>query len=531
MSRGIKRNGYNRAVDGPTVAERVYPTWTSPQDVDRATKIVKLREQLDERRRARYFDDPVLWARERLGFHMWSKQAEVAMSLVTHKRIAVRSAHAIGKSALAAVLACWWIDTRPPGEAMVVTTAPSYEQVHSILWEEIRRRHSEGGLAGVVQRSDRWLDSQGRLVGMGRRPPDYNPHAFQGIHRQYVLVLVDESAGIPAWIWTAVDAITTSDRCRTMAIGNPDDNSSTFAEVCLTDPGWKSIRISAFDSPGLTGEPIPRYLHHLLVDRDWVEDKRLRWGEDNPLYQAKVLGEFADSEEGLIALSWVRQAVARHREWEEAGRPNITARRIIGVDVARYGMDKTVLAVREGDYIRDLHYYSKLDTTQTTSLVKAQLAHPHSTAVVDVIGVGAGVLDQLRADRYSAIPFNAGAGTKRKDVTGTWRFPNLRSAAWWNVRELLDPAMQGDTDRAGPRSEGPRLAIPDDDDVIADLTTPTWEPSSGSRLVVESKDSVKKRLGRSTDAGDAVIQSLWLDSPRIATKPTARRHTDAVQWS
>lgn len=474
-------------------------SWTDDAKKRKAVQIVELRNRLDQERAKLYFNDPVAWARDRLGAHLWSKQREAAMSLVTEKRVAIRSSHAVGKSFLASVLAAWWVDTRPPGEAMVVTTAPSYEQVHSILWEEIRRLHGVGQLRGDVHRSDRWIDDGGRLVGFGRRPPDYSQHAFQGIHKKYVLVLLDEACGIPAWIWTAAESITTSDTCRILAIGNPDDNASAFAKFCMTDPGWHSLKISAYESPNLTGEVVPTVVKENLVTQDWVDDKRLRWGEQNPLFQAKVLGEFADSEDGLIPLSWARAAVARHREWEDKGRPLIPARRIVGVDPARFGTDKTAIVVREGDIIRDVYQYAKLDTTQTTSLVKAQLDYPKSIGVIDTIGIGAGVYDQLRGMGKTVRAFTASQSTKRRDISGSWKFPNTRSASWWNLREMLDPALDA------------VLALPDHDDLIADITSPTWMPAAGSNLVVEPKEQVRHRLGRSTDAGDALCMTLWLE--------------------
>lgn len=487
-------------------------SWTEHAKKQKAIQILAMRQRLDMKRAERYFNDPVAWARDRLGAHLWSKQRDAAMGLVSNKRVAIRSAHATGKSFLASVLACWWVDTRPPGEAMVVTTAPSYEQVHSILWEEIRRLHSVGGLAGEVHRSDRWIDEQGRLVGFGRRPPDYSQHAFQGIHRKYVLVLLDEACGIPAWIWTAAEAITTSDTCRILAIGNPDDNSSTFASVCMTDPNWYSIKISGYDSPNVTGETVPTVIKDNLITDNWIMERRIAWGEQNPLFQAKVLGEFADSEDGLIPLSWCKQAINRHKLWIDHGRPLIKAKRYIGVDPARFGLDKTAIVVREGDIVRDVYQYAKLDTTQTTSLVKAQLDYPKSTAIVDTIGIGAGVYDQLKNMGKSVVSFVASEGTKYRDISGSWKFPNCRSAAWWNVRELLDPALDA------------TLAIPDHDDLVADLTSPTWMPSAGSNLIVEPKEQIRHRLGRSTDTGDALCMSLWIGTTgnkASAIKPQA----------
>jgi hypothetical protein len=436
-----------------------------------------------------------MWAKERLGAHLWSKQREIGESVVAHRRTAVRSAHATGKTFNAAVLTAWWLDTHD--NALVISTAPSHDQVHGQLWEEVRRLHRKARLPGEVQRSDQWLSAAGELIGVGRRPPDHSESSFQGYHRRYVLVILDEAGGIPAWLWTAAESVTTGADCRILAIGNPDDNSSTFATVC-GDPGWHSIRISAYDSPNLTGEDVPNELRHVLVSREWVEDKRDRWGETNPLYISKVLGEFADSEDGLIPLSWVAAAQQRWRDWADAGRPDQPGPKIVGVDVARFGTDKTCLAIRRGDVIPSVTRYAKLDTTQVTSLVAAELAeHSQARAIVDDIGVGGGVVDQLRAARRPVVPFTASAATGRRDVTGSWSFPNVRSAAWWHMRELLDPAL------------GATIALPLDDELAAELTAPQWEPAAGSKIVVESKDSMKKRLGRSTDTADAVVQAFW----------------------
>jgi hypothetical protein len=117
--------------------------------------------------------------------------------------------------------------------------------------------------------------------------------------------------------------------------------------------------------------------------------------------------------------------------------------------------------------------------------------------MVDVIGIGAGVLDRLREQGCRAEAFNASAGTKNKDATGELGFPNCRSAAWWLMREMLDP------------SRDPDAALPVDDDLLGDLTAPKWKILSGGKIQVESKDDIRKRIGRSTDAGDATVQAYW----------------------
>ncbi len=135
----------------------------------------------------------------------------------------------------------------------------------------------------------------------------------------------------------------------------------------------------------------------------------------------------------------------------------------------------------------------------TTGRVKGILAaEPDATAVVDVIGIGAGVYDRLREQGCKADPFTAGRKTNRKDATGQFGFRDLRSAAWWNLREMLDPAR------------GAVLALPPDDELAGDLTALHYRHVSDGKIQVESKDDIRRRIGRSTDRGDAVIQACWM---------------------
>lgn len=476
--------------------------------------------------------DPVKWAQMRLGVHLWSRQAEIARSVVDNRRTAVRSSHGIGKSFLAAVLACWWIDTHPPGQAMVISTAPSYDQVHGVLWENIRRLHAGSGLPGDVQRSDRWLDEQGRLIGFGRRPPDHADSAFQGYHHRYILVIIDEAGGVPAWLWTATEAITTGGDCRVLAIGNPTDNASHFARL-RNSAVWKSFKVNTFDTPNFTGEinqyppEIQEAMRHVLPSVEWQRDALAQWGEHSSLYQVRVLGEFADSDDGLIPLSWIAQANKRWADWKDAGGHEPGGRRVISVDPAWLGEDMTAMAIREAHVIRELRQWAKMDTTQTTELIKQELRFPKSVSVIDANGIGAGVVDQLRHAEANVIAFNGAKATKRTDASGQWRFQNLRSASWYGMREKLDPALDA------------VLALPESDALAADLTTPTYWPTTGGKYIVEPKDAIRKRLGRSPDLGDAVAMAVWVDPSTVTAyaheerprRPRAVAYSQGVTFS
>lgn len=432
-----------------------------------------------------YLRDPVGWVRDRLGEVLWSKQREVCESVVNHRKTAVRSCHNAGKSRVASRIAAWFIDVHPPGEAFIVSTAPTYAQVHAILWEEIRGAakvaEARGTpLPGRVLGSDQWKLDDGTLVGWGRKPADTDQHGFQGIHRRYVLVIVDEACGVPRQLWTAVEAITTGQNVTILALGNPDDPNTEFADVSKPGSGWNTIRISAFDTPNLSGEDIPESLGPLMLDPEWVEDKRRRWGEESPRYISKVLGEFPEIGEDVLFPPSLIQA-AQDRTCEPGPYS------ILGVDVARFGSDRSVLALRRGPVIRVVGDYSKQATTETTGrVVAAKAEHGVHEIRVDGVGVGGGVVDQLVELGHDVVDMQAGAGATDKE-----HFLNARAEWYWALRQRME---DGDAD-----------LDPADDDLAAQLGTMRYKYTARGQIQIESKDDMRKRGQPSPDRADAVM--------------------------
>src|SRR5690606_1747533 len=151
----------------------------------------------------------------------------------SHLYLAGRNDVPTHNSMIASVIAAWWVDSHPPGTAIVVSTAPTYSQVHAILWEEIRKHHNTAKnrgnpLPGTITMADNWNLPGGELVGCGRKRKCGARHAFQGSHRRYVLAILDEACGVPEGLWTGAEAITTNEGCRILAIGNPDDRDTEF---------------------------------------------------------------------------------------------------------------------------------------------------------------------------------------------------------------------------------------------------------------------------------------------------------------
>jgi hypothetical protein len=475
--------------------------------------------------------DPVQWCEKKVGVKLWSKQREIAQSLVDNKLTAVKSGHGVGKSFSVAQLIAWWVDTHPPDDTMVVSTAPSSRQVSVIMWEEIRKIHRKAKLPGEVQRSDRWLINDVE-VAFGRKPQDYDKHAFQGIHRKYVLVIIDEACGIDEWLWVAALALATGKYCRIIAIGNPDDPSSYFAKVCKPDSGWNVIQISVLDSPNFTDEEVDEETSSKLTDQSYLDAMEKEVGRDSPTWTSKVLGEFPEIDEfSTIPLAWVYQANERWLEWQESGGPIPPGtRHIVGADIARFGGDRTAFCHRYGDIVTEVGSQPKVDTEKTSDLLMEEMSHGRNdVAVIDTNGVGAGIYDKLKRRGKQAIGVNPGTKTTMKDSSGRIEFYNLRAALTWRLREALDP------------NRGATLMLPPNEKLAGDLSAPRWKTMAGGKIVIESKDEIRKRIGRSTDLGDAVTLAFWIGSGEAIPSDEAAFHwvnpkkdddldDDEVEW-
>lgn len=491
-------------------------------------------------RLSRYKDDPVLFAIDVLGFEPWSKQVDILRSVQDHIHTAVRSCHGSGKSEIASIIACWWVATRPIGEAIVVTTAPTYPQVHNILWEAIRRHHrvakerfelglSPMELPGYITQDDDWKTANGTLVGFGRKPADSNDHAFQGIHRRYVLVIVDESCGIVPKLFTAVEAITTTENSRILAVGNPDDPSAHFFKFFTSDPTWHRIDISSFDSPNYTRDHEGHYTDQDRADRNcnqpdvcaerewakrwdrdknirrdtlpmlpnktWVEERRLAWGEDSPLWASKVLGQFPDTSlNTLFSLSTMQVG------WDTDIKPARTADIIFGVDLSRFGPDYSTVYKYEDGNVRLIDSWGgKADEVKVDGMESAARVHQLALSYgatevrIDAEGIGGPILDQitrLSEGSYAVVEMRGSAPSPDR-----YRWRNARAYWYDDARDQMSRGM---------------IDIDISDTKLSDELQQVqyhFKNQQGA-LQIESKDDMKKRGLKSPDFADAAIYAM-----------------------
>lgn len=435
----------------------------------------------------KYKTDIKLWAKDKLGFHLWSKQVEIANALLKYRRVAVKSGHGVGKSFVASVIIAWWVDTHKDVDSVAVTSAPTQPQL-DIIWGYLRDHHRDAGLLGRITLDNEWKSDLDSQRAYGRKPANTNIHAFQGVHRrQGVLAVLDESCGIPESIFTAVDAITTGRYDACLAIGNPDDINTPFGNIWKNnDTSWHKITISSYDSPNLSGEEFPEDASGGLVTPEWIEDRKRAWGEDSPRFKSKVLGEFTmEGTNALFSEGTLTTGRMTDILENEDSRPNL------GVDVARMGEDYSVLYANWGGRLRLIDKWAKADATETTARIIDWAFKLNAKEVrIDGVGLGGPIVDFVAKgseNRFTTI-----------GIVGNAASPDLDN--WINARAYYYDTMREDM-RNG------RIDMdPEDSDLSKELSELEYHfKNARNALQVASKEEIRLKTGKSPDFADAAL--------------------------
>jgi hypothetical protein len=459
-----------------------------------------------------YLTDPAAWASDVLGKTLWSKQAEIGQSLVDHTHTAVVSCNGAGKSAVAGILGAWWIAVHDPYEVALICSAPTYPQIARVLFRELKDNHKLAAvngfsLPGHINQSEEWKldDEYGTLIGFGRRPADTDiVSAFQGIHRRYVFVVLDEAGGIPADLYTAAEAVTTTADSRVLAIGNPDRRGTEFHRIMREDETWNKIKISAFDTPNFTGEKVPDDLKPLLIQPAWVERQKVAWGIDSARYRSKILAEFPEEDDTTF---FSQQAIDKAIDCEIEEDMNIPV--VLGVDLARFGDDDSVVYSNRGGRLRHMSTWSKANAVESANRVhEMAVALGASEVRVDATGLGAPVVDMLATmcqGKYFVISIIGSAASP-----DNMRWLNARACGYDSLREGM---IMGRID----------LDLTDKD-LLDEMMAIKYKFSAKGSIQIESKDDMRSRGMKSPDRLDAAMyagldMSKLLNSPYGNSKP------------
>jgi phage terminase large subunit len=436
-------------------------------------------------------NDPVQFVRECLGVEPLPWQAEFLTLVANNPRVAVRSGHGVGKTSALSWLIFWYLLTN--ADCKVGITAPTQDQLRDNLWGELRRWHSQMRQPfrdWITLDADRVTVAEKKNVATARTARKEQPEAFQGLHAPKMLAIVDEASGVENAIFEASMGFLTSKGAKFVLTGNPTQPEGFFYDCFHSNRDmWKTLKVSCLD---IEAEHTDMQALSELVGRTY--------GFDSNAYRVRVLGEFPDaSADGVIPLHLVEAAVGRDVE------TNPKAPIVWGLDVARFGDDRTVLVKRQANRLLEKPIaWIKKDLMQTAGLVKLafdEAKQRPEEIVVDVIGIGAGVVDRLRELGLPIRGVNVSESPAVQD-----KYMRLRDELWWRARAWFEARD----------SQLPKGC----DMLVGELASPRYVIASNGKIKVESKDEMKKRAIRSPDEGDAFCLTFASQgSPKAYMKP------------
>jgi hypothetical protein len=461
--------------------------------------------------------------------HLWDGTPDPLIAMLEALRdgddVGIEAGTGTQKSHTAAGAILWflasWQDSR------VFTFAPKEDQLRLFIWKEIRMhwpkfvaRFPSATLTDLCIRMRGGIDDTwaARGYAVGVKAGEQTSTKAQGMHAEHMLLVYEETPGIPLAVLEAGENTATAPHNIRLAVGNPDHQLDTlhlFAhdQFGAVRPGMQAIRISALDHPNLVSgneNVVPG-----AASRKSEQRRLAKYGREGRLYKSRIRGiSPAESVESLIKLEWVRAAQLR---WlDEAQRPVLTAgKRALGVDVANSeDGDEAAISRWKGALCFEVPSFpcpnaNNLGFDVHIEMRENRIEDEH--VGVDGVGVGAGTVNELRKrDRWIKALGGGDAAIPRFGEDEEYN--NLRSQMYWTIREDL---------RLGV------IAIPPDPALAQELITPQWK-TSNSKIIVESKEELKKRLpgGRSPNKADALVYGNWVrDRTELVTEIPKRNPT------
>lgn len=447
----------------------------------------------------RYESDYVAFVRDMFGVQPTWQQEKVLRAVTGEKHIAVRSGHGIGKSAMLSWIILAWMFLHPL--CKIPVTAPTMHQLQDILWSEVAKWLSRSKLLSslfeITEKKLRPKNKKFHRTWFATPVSVRKPENMQGFHADSLLFVVDEASGVPDEIFEVIEGALTKQGAKLVMAGNPTRRQGYFAKAFLHPPTrrtFETFHFSSADSP--------------LVSREWMEKMKAKYGVDSNVYRVRVLGLFPkETADAVIPFEWLETVRVRSSNME-AVRKNMQGKKILGIDVARYGDDETVFALRHGNVLTNLFRYSNLDVVEIAQEAK-RIASIYGVDVirVETIGLGSGVYDALNHSMHT-IETNKAIQLEAYDPRANpadSKFANLSSEAWWQLRELVKPAADSST----VLLFGPKISEETIEELVEQLSTRGYMLTPDGKIKIETKEVQKKKLGRSPDLADAVVIAFY----------------------
>jgi len=437
--------------------------------------------------------DPFWFYKEILGLgKLWKGLEDIIISVRDNRKTTVSSGHAIGKDFISSFLALWFLYAFRP--SIVITTAPTDRQVAKIIWGEIRRKWkgSRVQLGGRLLEKGISISEEHFASGFTTKESQQALGRFQGFHSPNMLVIVSEAQAVDDQIFDQLDGILTGEFIRVLYIGNPLSDAGAF-RASFSDPAFSKIYLSCLEHPNVVrGKTyIPG-----AVSRDWVEDKKKKWGEESPLYISKVLGRFPElSADTVCSISSYERAIGSEN--------SIKGCLALGVDVARYGDNETIFSEFSGSKQEKLDSYQGKSTVEVAGLIIAEDERRREekkrrweTIVVDDAGVGGGVTDMLfeaqdngKLKNIQVLPLVVGKNAYERN-----KYANLRAEIYFKTRDLI---------AAG------NISLLDDEMQKVQMCSIKYTHNGRGQIVLQKKEDMRKKGLPSPDKADALVMALY----------------------
>lgn len=435
--------------------------------------------------------DPVEFVRVFLGGDVWDLQADILRSVQDHGMTSVKACHASGKTFIAAQAALHWLAKYNNG--IVVTTAPTWNQVERLLWGEIHVAVSKSHWPFPdPHKTELKIGPQNYAIGLSTDEGD----RFQGFHGQ-ILIIVDEATGVRETIFHAIEGIRAGGEVRVLLLGNPTMAGGRFYDSFRV-PSVNKITIDAFDTPNFRGvteaqlQALPQTWEALtpeqreflkdnerpyLITRRWVWEKINDWGVDSAIYQSRVRGKFpVEADDALYSMYDVERA----GQEVEIGEPVE-----IGIDVAGPGEDETVLYVRRGGMTEPPRTWRLSDPRGAVAAECRK--NPDALFKVDAVGLGHGMWRHLTDLGFRTSPIVA-----QEAATDRTRFANRKAEMYWDFRrQLREGEIGGVTDP----------------ETVAQLLSIRYTHTSNGRIAIVPKKDMRRQGVKSPDRAEALIMA------------------------
>ena len=411
------------------------------------------------------FDGPDEWQSEqlrRIG-DAFKKDPECSI------REAIASGHGIGKTAEVSWIILWAMSTRP--QLSGVVTANTTSQLSAKTWRELALWHKRMiNEHWFTWTATRFFHKQHPETWVVNAVPntEHNSEAFAGLHAKHVLVIYDEASGIPDKIWEVTEGAMTTPRAMWLTYGNPTKNTGRFRECFASDKHRWTTR--SIDSRTCK-----------MTNKKELDEWVTTYGEDSDFVRVRIKGVFPRAGTvQFISSDLAENAMKMDIEFEA----HMTMPLVLGVDVARFGDDKSIVCLRQGRKVIRLWKFRELNTMQLATQVAAIIQDVKPAAVFcDSLGIGAGVVDRLRQLNYDIIEVNAGLGPE-DDKT----YYNKRAEMWGRMKNWLIAGAD----------------IPPDPDLKAALIGVEYGYDEKERIRLERKQDMKARGLSSPDEADAI---------------------------